>query len=48
MWTPVKLNSGDTYPYGFGWRVTTVNGHRLVMHGGSLAGLHHEHLPLRR
>ena len=34
MWTPVKLNSGKTEPYGFGWRVDAVHGHRLIEHGG--------------
>jgi CubicO group peptidase (beta-lactamase class C family)/ketosteroid isomerase-like protein len=34
MWTPVKLNNGTTYPYGFGWRVSDVNGHRLIQHDG--------------
>ena len=38
MWSPVKLNNGTTYPYGFGWEVVTVGGHRLVRHGGSLPG----------
>jgi CubicO group peptidase (beta-lactamase class C family) len=38
MWTPVKLNDGKTYPYGFGWRVTEMNGHRLIEHGGSWQG----------
>ena len=38
MWTPVKLNDGTTYPYGFGWRVTAVNGHRLIGHGGAWQG----------
>ncbi len=38
MWTPVKLNSGETRPYGFGWRVATVNGHRLIAHGGAWQG----------
>jgi CubicO group peptidase (beta-lactamase class C family) len=31
-WTPVKLNSGKTYHYGFGWEVSEVNGHRLISH----------------
>ena len=26
MWTPVKLNDGSTYPYGFGWRIDSING----------------------
>jgi CubicO group peptidase (beta-lactamase class C family) len=38
MWTPVKLNDGKTYPYGFGWRVHEMNGHRLIEHGGSWQG----------
>ena len=38
MWTPVKLNSGESYPYGFGWMLGTVKGHKLVQHGGSLPG----------
>ena len=38
MWTPVKLNSGKTYPYGFGWSIAEVNGHRLFEHGGSWQG----------
>jgi hypothetical protein len=38
MWTPVKLNDGKTSPYGFGWRVHEMNGHRLIEHGGSWQG----------
>ncbi len=38
MWTPVKLNDGTTYPYGFGWGVETYNGHRRIEHGGSWQG----------
>ncbi len=38
MWLPVKLNSGATHPYGFGWELSTVRGHKLVHHGGSLPG----------
>ena len=38
IWTPVKLNDGKTYPYGFGWRVHEMNGHRLIEHGGSWQG----------
>ena len=34
MWTPVKLNNGTTYPYGFAWRIREVNGHRLIQHDG--------------
>jgi CubicO group peptidase (beta-lactamase class C family) len=39
MWTPVRLNSGSTAPYGFGWGVTkTKSGHRLLEHGGAWQG----------
>jgi CubicO group peptidase (beta-lactamase class C family) len=38
MWTPVKLNDGKTFPYGFGWALPVVNGHRLIEHGGSWQG----------
>src|SRR4030095_16732920 len=38
MWTPAKLNSGATHPYGFGWELQTISGHKLVNHGGSLPG----------
>jgi len=38
MWTPVKLNDGSTYTYGFGWEVDSVAGHKQIHHGGSLPG----------
>ncbi len=38
MWTPVKLNNGSTYPYGFGWELNAVAGHKRVSHSGSLPG----------
>jgi CubicO group peptidase (beta-lactamase class C family) len=38
MWTPVRLIDGSTYPYGFGWGVTQVNGHRLLTHSGAWQG----------
>ncbi|HEX9960900.1 MAG TPA: serine hydrolase domain-containing protein [Pyrinomonadaceae bacterium] len=38
MWTPVLLNDGKPYPYGFGWRVSEVRGHKLVGHSGQTAG----------
>ena len=34
MWTPVKLNDGSLYPYGFAWRIGDVGGHRLIQHDG--------------
>jgi len=38
MWTAVKLNDGRTFPYGFGWGLGEVHGHRIVEHGGSWQG----------
>ena len=37
-WTPVKLKDGSTAPYGFGWQLAPVNGHRSIAHGGSWQG----------
>jgi CubicO group peptidase (beta-lactamase class C family) len=38
VYTPVRLNSGETYPYGFGWSVSTRAGAPLYSHGGSWQG----------
>jgi len=38
MWTPVKLNDGTTFPYGFGWGLGNVRDHRVIEHGGSWQG----------
>ena len=38
IWTPVKLNNGKTYPYGFGWTFREAGGRRLIEHGGSWQG----------
>jgi CubicO group peptidase (beta-lactamase class C family) len=38
MWTPVKLNNGKTHPYGFGWALGEIRGHRIVEHGGAWQG----------
>lgn len=38
MWAAVKLNSGKEHPYGFGWAVRSVNGRRLIEHGGAWQG----------
>jgi len=32
IWTPVRLNAGWTYPYGFGWIVDERRGHRMISH----------------
>jgi len=34
MWTPVKLNNGSSYPYGFGWGIGAEHGHKTISHGG--------------
>jgi D-alanyl-D-alanine carboxypeptidase len=38
MWTPVLLNGGGTYAYGFGWQVDAVAGHKRVHHSGTMPG----------
>src|SRR6185503_4792544 len=38
MWTPVKLKDGNTHPYGFGWALGKVRGHRIIEHGGAWQG----------
>ena len=38
MWTPVRLANGSPHPYGFGWELADIKGHRHVGHGGSLPG----------
>ena len=38
MWAPIKLNGGQTHPYGFGWGVRAVNGRRVIEHGGAWQG----------
>lgn len=42
MWSPFRLNNGSNHPYGFGWYLDTVGGHKLVRHGGSLPGFRAE------
>jgi CubicO group peptidase (beta-lactamase class C family) len=38
MWSPVKLNDGKTYPYGFGWDLGDKGGFKAVSHTGSWQG----------
>lgn len=38
MWTPVTLNDGKNHPYGFGWALAPVNGHKCISHGGAWQG----------
>jgi CubicO group peptidase (beta-lactamase class C family) len=34
MWTPVIVKSGRSYPYGFGWGIYQILGHRVITHTG--------------
>jgi len=36
--SPTRLNSGELYPYGFGWRFDEHLGHQRIAHGGSWVG----------
>lgn len=36
--TPVRLNSGRSFPYGFGWSIDQAHGQRVVQHGGAWQG----------
>ena len=44
MWTPVKLNGGDDYPYGLGWEIDYFpngigpTGVPMIRHEGSIPG----------
>jgi len=38
VYTPVRLNSGKTYPYGFGWDVSETGGQKVYRHGGAWQG----------
>lgn|SRR5262245_16603801 len=42
MWTPVKFNNGQSHPYGLGWFLSPVKGHKRVSHGGTLSGFRSE------
>jgi len=42
MWTPVQLSNGTSYPYGFGWELGSIRGHRLVHHSGGIPGFRSE------
>ena len=39
-WTPVRLNNGGTYPYGFGWNILEQRGYRRIGHSGAWLGSH--------
>lgn len=38
MWTPLTFNDGKNYQYGFGFRISDINGHKLIAHSGQTAG----------
>ena len=38
MWSPVKLNDGSIYPYGFGWRIDSIQGKKIIEHNGTWQG----------
>lgn len=38
VFAPVRLNSGKTYPYGFGWDLSTVAGRPAQRHSGGWQG----------
>jgi CubicO group peptidase (beta-lactamase class C family) len=38
IYTPVKLASGNTYPYGFGWQLDVWKGQPWYHHGGAWQG----------
>ncbi|HEX5574362.1 MAG TPA: serine hydrolase domain-containing protein [Gemmatimonadales bacterium] len=39
-WTPVRLNNGGIYPYGFGWNILQQRGYRRIGHSGAWLGCH--------
>lgn len=38
MWNALTFNDGSHYPYGFGFRISDVRGHKLIAHSGQTAG----------
>jgi D-alanyl-D-alanine carboxypeptidase len=51
MFTPVRLNDGSAYPYGFGLGLGEVRGRLLVSHGGTFRvgySAYFLHVPARR
>ena len=38
MWKPLTYKDGSTYPYGLGWRISEIRGHKLIAHSGQTAG----------
>ncbi len=44
MWTHVRLNNGQSYPYGYGWEIGRLDGRRMISHPG-LSGTEYTILP---
>jgi CubicO group peptidase (beta-lactamase class C family) len=44
MWTPVRLNKGQSFPYGYGWEIEQMAGRRMINHPG-LSGTEYSILP---
>lgn len=38
LWTQFTFNNGELSPYGLGWRISDVRGHKLIGHTGQTAG----------
>ena len=38
IWTQFTFNNGQLSPYGFGWRISDIRGHKLIGHTGQTAG----------
>jgi hypothetical protein len=38
VYRPAKLNSGKTFPYGFGWSLEQASGQQVYQHGGAWQG----------
>ncbi|MFZ1701594.1 MAG: serine hydrolase domain-containing protein [Pyrinomonadaceae bacterium] len=38
MWKQFVFNNGSLSPYGFGWRISDIRGHKLIGHTGQTAG----------
>lgn len=38
LWKQFQFNGGELSPYGFGWRISDVRGHKLIGHTGQTAG----------
>ena len=38
IWKKFVFNSGKESPYGFGWRISDIRGHKLIGHTGQTAG----------